>query len=367
MTKYCGRVNVQYVLGLLETEGCFQISFDPNWNMKCEIKISQKVNTNALREVQQFFESHGISSTITAPTLSRRGYRSPDLKVVGNNNVKTLLNLLKSASPNEIAPLTGVKARDYLILWASYENPGMTPLAKVGLKKSLHKTNLSDPDLTGNNELSRTEYEERILGVGNSQNQSVTESLPLLMAIDAEYVSHQNRLRQQLSQNTYKLSPAYVVGIIDGDGGSTVGLRDRQTYLEWDIQISFSLEVGSRLTLEILKWAVGYEPDITKVPSRLDRTNITSLRINIRAGNNIARLQSILQEFPIIGDLRAQQFALVMEYQRLSTSGMLSSYEQICAFIDQMYAVSAQITSGKPRKNINDLKASVARILNWRG
>jgi hypothetical protein len=322
--------------------------------------------------MQAFFTLHGITSTIAAgKPKSKEGVdkskgRAPSLLVTGKYNVANCITLLKT-SQNPFV-FTGVKHRDLLILEEIVNNTQLTVAQQIGLKKSLHKSNKDQPDLDLNGALPTVVWEARFgLPPGSVKKGSAV----LLTKIDKLYTLHQETIRNAMKTGALNVSASYIAGLVDGDGCWYVTLcfrnptkRYSKRMIEWQGNCSLSMEVNSKLTIEVFLYALGSTASITNVLSKTGNGQITSVYVLVRKQADVSKLLAIHDSFPLIGDYKSLELATVVKLFRFKKEGSLKNWENVCSFLEEIYYVSSISPKGRPRPlTLDEAKAKAAEWL----
>lgn len=354
-------ITVAWLRGFFETDGSFMILFSSG-NRKPVAKFSQKTNSNLLSLIQIFLKQKGITSQIkeSNPETNLSG-RAPDLLITGINNVANFVTLLKSENGSHT--FVGQKQRDLFIIEEIISNDKLTKAQLIGLKKSLHKSNKSDPDFVGKNFIPRQELEMRC---GVSPNESITATEPILQRIDETYVSHQNAIEKSMQNNTLSVKPDYIIGLIDGDGGFSVSFllknpkpNYNKNHVEWQHTLCFTMEKFSMLTIKVLLYTLGSDVKIS-VSGGLGG----GLEVLIRAQKEISKLIEIHEQFPLLGNYRQQQYATVIMLRQFKAERKIKDYESICILVKEMYRVSS-ISRGGRKRMYASAEEAIEAIVNW--
>lgn len=336
--------SVRYLAGILESDGTFLASFSEK-ALKVEIRFSQKSNTNLLSKFQSYLKEHKISSNIEEGSDNR----APVCRLQGFKNVFKLIQLLEKGNPSYV--FTGVKQRDMLIMKRLVDpSANLTLAQKLSLAKSLHKSNLNEPDFTENNSRSRESFE---IEFGLSPNQSIFESQILLESIDKEFNQHQLRLIQKIKDGSLTVDADYFAGVIDGDGYYGVAFRERKPRphkgeknprLVFEPVLEVTMEIRSRTTLKVLQYA--FQHPVTMNETKTGN-GITFLLRNQSALKNVLKIHEI---FPPIGDLRSQQLQTIIDFFDLKNKSLLKTSLYLENFMNKLYDVSALSQKGRGRK-----------------
>jgi hypothetical protein len=219
----------------------------------------------------------------------------------------------------------------------------------LGLKKSLHKSDRNAPDLSEGNIISRESYEIRF-GLTRDESKKSTESI--LAQIDQSYKIHQKNIKADMKAGILKLSDDYFAGLVDGDAGFYVTVSYREPtancskrLIEWQGNLSFTMDINSLQVVEVFLYAIGSSARIIGSPN----TGATSVNVLVRKQEDVSRILSILERFPLIGDYKSKELETVVELRRLKTSGLIKNYEAVCIFLELIYYVTDISRSGRQR------------------
>lgn len=371
-------INIDYIRGFFEADGCFTVSFSENVLKLC-VKFSQKTNITILPLIQDFLAQHGISSTIDnsqdSDSDSDSEYeettelenqsdtsknRAPALRVQGINQIKKFLTLLENGTDTFI--FATEKQRDLFIMRELVFNPNLTDAQCIGLKKSLHKTNQDEPDFENKKTVPRSTLEKRF---GLNPGDSITESKALLTQIDNNYNLHQTNLKAAMDTNTLKVSPAYIAGLVDGDGCYYVTyqfVKDRgakaKARIEWQGNFTLTMHIKSKLAVELFLYAIN-KPNHT-----LKRTKTKkAFQMWIRKQEGVDFLMTKHDDYPLLGDYRNEQLAAVKKLRVLVKTKAIKNINTVHAFLTEIHAISDRGSRGIFRKYT--LKEAIKLSVNF--
>jgi hypothetical protein len=348
-------VTVDYVRGLVETDGSMQIHISGQ-QVKPLVKISQKTNENVLPLIKLFLEGlpfPGITSFISVGDTSSTRGRASDLIVSGRHNVRKFLDLLETGTDSFV--FSGVKQRDFLVMRELVDNDRLSFALILALKKTLHKENKDQPDRQNKGVIPMDEMERRF-GLSSGEANKSAESI--LKKIDRIYLDNQNSLKKGMASRTLQVSDGYITGLVDGDGGYYVTFsftpatllppKRSKRLVVWQGNAILSMEVGSRLTIELFQYAIGSEEAITEVKSK--RGELTSLRVLVRKQENVNKLMEIHARHPLIGNYKEQELQTVIHLRILREEGSLRNLEKVQRLLYHIYEVSVISPKGRPRQ-----------------
>lgn len=369
-------ITVDYVRGLVETDGSMQIHISGQ-QVKPLVKISQKTNENVLPLIKLFLKGRGITSFISVGDTSSIRGRASDLIVSGRHNVRKFLDLLETGTDSFV--FSGVKQRDFLVMRELVDNDKLPLSLSLALKKTLHKENKDQPDRKNKGVISMDEMERRF---GLSSGEANKSAEAILKKIDRIYLDNQNSLKKGMASRTLQVSDGYITGLVDGDGGyyvtfsftpatllvgssggvpSSAKKKRSKRLVVWQGNATLSMEVGSRLTIELFKYAIGSEEAITEVKSK--RGELTSLRVLVRKQQNVKKLMEIHARHPLIGDYKEQELKTVIHLRILREEGSLKNLEKVQRLLHHIYEVSAISPKGRPRQFT--LEEALAKMAEW--
>lgn len=346
--KITTQVTVPWLRGFFEADGSFQIHFSSG-QFKPIAKMSQKTNANILIRIKEMLAKHNISSTmgnITKKEGSKPAGRAPDLRIQGSTNVMKFINLLKSEGDSHV--FVGQKQRDLLIM-DKFLTDQVSKAQKIGLKKSLHKSKRSIPDLDGNGSKSREQWEKELSILPNN---STSETEEFLKRIDEEYDLHISSIKKGMKERTLVVKPAYITGLIDGDGGYYVTVsfrgptaRYKKRSIEWQGNFNFTIETFSRLTIEVLLYIIKSDASI----------NVTGglgggFQVLVRKQEEVGKLIELHEAAPLVGSYRQEELDTVIQLRALKADGGLKDYKTVCNFLKEIYRVSEISAKGRPRR-----------------
>ena len=363
-------ITVDFLRGFYETDGSFQIHISRG-NFKPLVQLSQKSDIT-LNVVESFLNSKGITTFIQKRDKTRKAGRAAILIVSGRHNVERMLNLFEKENTDSFL-FSAVKQRDFLIMrkFLSLSLDSEKNLAvALGLKKSLHKQKLSEPDNDVSGAKSMQQWEEILkLPLGSRQkNQEV------LVEIDKEYETHVKTLKKSISKGTLKVSGNYISGLIEGDGHygvvfTFVGINHKRGNvsktgtINWMGEFSLCMEIRALLTIEVFIYYLQCKVTINETRSRRYPDIVTSVVIKITKQEDIRKLIVLHDNFPLIGRVKDQTFQTVKKLFLLRDNGQLKEAYIVEHFLREIYYVSSFIEKGTGR--LMSLDDAIAKSREW--
>jgi LAGLIDADG-like domain len=152
-------ISWDYLVGLIETDGSFQISLNSQGLYKPTVSISQKTNTGLLENVQTFLTFFEIKATDISN--AQRSNRAPKLRIQGADQIRFCELLEKNVKGSVFC---SQKFRDFLIMKTALYKPNrkLDFAKKIDLVLSLHKTHLNQPDIACYNTKTSRDHELRL-------------------------------------------------------------------------------------------------------------------------------------------------------------------------------------------------------------
>lgn len=362
--------SVNYLRGFLESDGSFQIHIS-NGDFKPLVKLTQ-MHKSTLDVFEEFLKSKGITSFQEARDTSSPAGRAGNLIVSGKNNVAKLLHLLESENTDSFL-FAAVKQRDFLIMKAytsmSVNSEKSTAVA-LGLKKSLHKETLNDPDNDVGGAKSTAQWEES-LGLPPGATAKNQEKL---MEIDEAYATHVKTLKESISNGSLVVNENYISGLIDGDGHYHVEFkfepvnRSKGYYSKTIIWVGTflqTMEAEAKLAMEVLLYYLKCEPTIHEVRSTKgqNKGRITSIKVFVRKQEDVRKLIDLHEKFPLIGEYKNAEFQTVKELFHLRDTNQLKNFETVKKFLAEIYRVSE--ISPRGRKRSLSLAEAIEKAREW--
>ncbi|MCY7292123.1 MAG: hypothetical protein LH615_08070 [Ferruginibacter sp.] len=343
--------SLDYFKGMVETDGSFQIQ---GTAFKAIFKLSQKTNTNWIPLTQKYLESHGIPSKIKQGGSSPQS-RASDLLVTGKNNVRKVIALLRSEPGTQVI-FTGGKMRDFLLMEEFVKNLHLSTAQRLGIKKSMHKSNQLEPDLLGAGSTPRAMYESQL---GLQPGQSIVETTRILNKIDDAYAKLQIQLRGEMQKGTLQVPLDSLSAVVDGDGGYYVyvGFKNpskqyNKRWILWQGNFILSLEINSILTAEIFCYMLNITAPIEKLVAGqgVNTGKPTSVKVHVRKQEEVQQLLDLHKLAPLIGDSKNAELQTVITLRRLKAENSINLLENVQSLLKEMYRVSAISKKGRPRR-----------------
>jgi hypothetical protein len=323
MKNFVKPISLDYVLGLLVTDGNFVVSFKSDANIDATIKISSSTNKNTLSLVQYFFlTTFGFKPDIDKTASNSN--RAPALRVQGVEKVLKVINFIMQHSTfinigNRIIPLCGPKFRTMLIVKYLIENRKSLKNAKavqIDLVKSIHKSSLYDPDLIlgGKHTKTRAELEARY---NLEPGSSLFAAKSILEKIDLQFVEQIDCLTKSMQNKSLKLSPDSLVAMTDGDGGfhaSILNLADSSQTIQ--VSMTFTSETLALILVQIWLYSLGqtYDSIVLNTKPVLYRKiqEKDCFQAKLASLENIWTALQFFQKNPPLGDLKKLSYELVL-------------------------------------------------------
>lgn len=90
-------INMAYILGLLEADGSFLLTFDSKSStLKPEVRISQSSNSNLLGLIESFFLLKNIKCEIEDSDPESSKNRAQNLRITEMGSLKKFIELVKN-------------------------------------------------------------------------------------------------------------------------------------------------------------------------------------------------------------------------------------------------------------------------------
>ena len=361
-------VHVDYLRGFYESDGSFQIHISGK-NFKPLIKLSQRSGVT-LDRIKSFLNSKGITTSQEARDKTRQAGRAANIIVSGRHNVEKFLNLLENENTDGFV-FSAVKQRDFLIMRKFLSLPldsEKNIAVALGLKKSLHKEKLTEPDIDVSGAKSTQQWEETLgLPLGSTEkNQEV------LVEMDKEYETHVKTLKESISKGNLKVSGNYISGLIDGDGHYHVGFTFLDSHqrrgnvsrtINWVGYFSLCMEIRALLTVEVFLYYFQCEAVISETRSRTHPSLVTSVEVRIEKQEDVRKLISLHDNFPLMGWAKDQAFQTVKELFFLRDNDLLKDPSIVEDFLREIYRVSSFNKKGPGRTM--SLDDAMAKSREW--
>lgn len=397
-------INTGYICGLLASDGCFLIGVNGT-NFSASISIVSTTNSNNLSHIRYWLSRkknivsriYRSGNKLAAKSLKTGSQTAPvpfpsrTLRISGNKRVEIFLTMLKRESErlkNKSSFLfCGVKQRDYLLMLVFLETRKQQislgrQAISLAIKLSLHKANYLQPDREFKNKKKRHELETQ-LGLTQMDPaiklKNDAKIVDLFTDLDNCYCEQQSAIADGIRQNSLKVSPSYLAGVIDGDGSFYVTLNWKQypnmkRSLLWGAYFTLSTTINNSLLFDVLKYVLELPPefpvtDVKTLSTKYTTGAIGSRQIWIRNPKDVRRLLDCVQRH-LVGDYRIQQLESVRKVLANKAGGLLtmsSANKQIMKdLLIEIYHVSAISNKGPSRKPPTIQKA-LTRLDAWFG
>lgn len=338
------KINLAYILGLMEADGGILMFFGTGKSkttLKPAIRISQKSNSNLLALIKQWMDEQGIETTYEDWNPATSKGRARNLTIEKVDSVRKFIELVKK----EPFQFISQKQRDFWILDRVMNTPKTLSIGdKVNLKKTMHKANANQPDLDPKGANTRETLELRYnLPLGSSQ----LDPLGILKQIDDRYAAHAKEIQEKIANGTFKIPPAWLAGLIDGDGSYYVTMQVREPserynkpYIEFQGDFTLTMETNALLTLEAVKSVINSKAEIKESDNHY--------QIWVRNQAEVKTLLQMQRKYLPVGNHRLIQYKLVQALHDAKDNNMMRDLATIEALIKAAYAISEK-TKGRPR------------------
>jgi hypothetical protein len=256
--------------------------------------LSQSSNNNILSLFIEWLVFHEFRYTFEegTPASNTDKGRAPMVRVQGNNQIRKFLMICRQSKNSFL--FAGVKMRDFLLVEDALPKK-LTGKQRIGFKKSLHKAHRQEPDFVNAQTVSRETYENFYK---YEQNSSIFEPEDLLEKIDTSYAKHCSKMQASMLQKTLYVDPAWVCGVVDGDGHYHIDIRFRNDTFEGSASFFISTDVRSKLTLEVLQYVAGSEKTIhsgfSRGASSVEKTKEqTSVNLSISRQKEVQKIHAV--------------------------------------------------------------------------
>lgn len=357
MTK-TQNINLAYILGLMEADGGIQLFFGTGKSkttLKPCIRISQKTNSNLLALIKQWMDQNGIENVYEDwnPNTSRG--RAKNLTITKVNSVRKFIELVKK----EPLQFISQKQRDFWILDRVLNTPKTLSISdKVNLKKTMHKAHASQPDLDSNGANTREVLELRYnLPLGSSQ----MDASGILKQIDAKYAAHVKKIQQKIAKGTFRISPEWLAGLIDGDGSYYVTMQVRKPdkryndrFIEFQGNFTLSMELNALLTLQAVRSVIGSQAVIKEEDNHY--------QMWVRNQAEVKTLLEMQCKYVPVGNHRLIQYKLVRDLHDAKESKMMRDLVTIRSLVKASYAISEKSKGRERTHTLDEMLAIVEDI-----
>lgn len=370
-------INVNFLRGLIESDGSFQIHISGK-NFKPIVKFSQKKD-DVLAIVAAFLNSKGVTTNFEAINTKTPGGRAGNVRVQGKNNVAKLLNILEEECTDSFL-FSGSKQRDFWIMRKITSMSLRKPkeIAQgISLKKSLHKTHRADPDIDVTGSKTTKQWEEAFSLPPNS----VSQNDELLVEIDENYEKHQRTLTESMSKGTLKVDGGYVAGLMEGDGSYSVDVKfprvsskhggsaetgkrekKRPGNIQWKGKVELVAEASALLTLKVFLYVLQCEATIVPIYSRKYHGKVTSYTVAVPNQASVRKVIELHETYPLVGADKKARFETVRKLFYLRDNGLLTDSGIVMEFLGEIWRAS---DAGNRRSR--EISLDVARDLAQKG
>lgn len=350
------RVNMAYILGLMEADGSILLMFgtgNSRTTLKPVIRITQKTNSNVLALIKTWFDEQEINSEYEDwdPKTSRG--RARNLAITRVGSVRKFISLVKK----EKLQFINQKQRDFMILDVVMNSPTTLSISdKVNLKKSLHKADMNQPDLDQPGAKTREQLELRYnILLGTSRQ----DSLGILAKIDASYAAHTDKIKNQITKGTLDIPPEWMAGLLDGDGCYYVSIQVREPsasyskpYIEFQGDFTLTMEKNALLTVEAVRAAVKSEAKIKEEEGHC--------QLWIRNQTEVKALLQLQQAYLPVGNHRLEQYQLVSQLYAYKEQGKMRDLDTVLSVLRASYSISEKC-KGRERTHTLAKMEEIAR------
>lgn len=316
-------VTLSWLRGFFESDGGFTASIS-NGQLKPVAKFTQKTNSNLIPLIKAFLSEKGISSTLDVS--SPISGRAPSLRIQGIHQVKKFIDLVRTSQDS--FEFIGKTQRQFLIFDHLLSNQDLT----LQEKHELLEYNRSD---------------------GKNDDIQDNDS-PRIQEIKRSYKNHKGLIENKIQQKPpvgSLLDPAFVSGLLDGDGGYSVTFvfkkankKWNKNRIEWQESLSFTTDKDSILTAKALLSHVGSE---ALIYSKGQKNG--GIQTVIRKQEEITSLIENHKRFPLLGCYSISRFSLILQYRDLKQSQELKNKEKVIKLFESIYTVCGISSKGRPR------------------
>jgi len=302
------KMNWAYLAGFIESDGAIECFIDrENRQLKYVVKFTSEKNTNTLAEVELFLKTQGFSS---GRTDQKAKNRAPSVRIQGNDKVVKFLKKLKqhvvcleNHGDNPKSPLLGVKYRNLCLILAVEElNRELTIQEKIDFKKTFHKENYDQPDITiPQTTIPRMGYEKDF---NLDINSSFGAAKQWIAKVDEHYAQHVKHVKEFCG----KLNADYLVGLFDGDGGFNISFspKAKDEIVEIQCEVNLTLPTKDSFIFDVVK--THFEIPRVKIQSQQH-----SKQMKIRAQIDVKKILFFFDQHPLLGNYKSESLALVKE------------------------------------------------------